>query len=173
MIVTGTSLLGQILTTPSSSGLLSAKAAVGPAGPSPQERPGPDAPSAPVTVSPSTLDALFALQVSSRGANAAGAGARADQSARSAAPSSGAEAGSQATVKAQTVVDPDLVRAIAAALESQKSRGDGTGLTVMSQSSTGSLQTSVSRQNSLKDILDMAGRAQQAIVDLPGQAALH
>ncbi|MGE7414007.1 hypothetical protein [Methylobacterium tarhaniae] len=161
MIVTGASLLGQILTNRTSSGLLFAHAAV-PAEPLPPDKTGSAPASAPVTMSLSTLDALFALHVSPRGTG--GAGAPADIPTRMIAPSSGADAGSLRAVKTRTggrtVVDPDLVRAIAAALDSRKSKGDGTGPTVMSQGAAGSLQTSVSRESSLRDALELAGRAQ-------------
>ncbi len=76
----------------------------------------------------STFDALFALTMSSQGTGAAtGAGTSAGGSAPIVAPSSGVDAGaprrSKALTGGQTVVDPDLVRQIAAALESRKSLG--------------------------------------------------
>ncbi len=88
----------------------------------PATRPEPVSTLASVTMSLSTLDALFALTVSSQGAGAA-TGTRA--LAHLSAPD--LEAGPQRRDKTlmggRTVVDPDLVRAMTAALESRKSMG--------------------------------------------------
>ncbi|AWN53372.1 hypothetical protein DK412_18595 [Methylobacterium sp. 17Sr1-1] len=148
MIVTGSSLLGQLLANWTSPGLVPAKAAPAPAEASIPTQPRPTLAS--VAVSLSTLDALFALRISSRGASAAeatsDAGAPEAIPARPVAPSSDYATGSQRNVKTlmggQTVVDPDLVREITAALESQKSRSGGASLTVVTHRSTGSLDTS-------------------------------
>ncbi|MET7242401.1 hypothetical protein ABZT49_03460 [Methylobacterium sp. EM32] len=103
-----------------------------------------------MTMSLATLDALFALRIASRDASAAGAatdaGAPETVSAWPVAPSWDDATGSQRTVKTlmggQTVVDPDLVREITAALESQKSRSGSASLSVMPHRSTGTLETS-------------------------------
>lgn len=150
MIVAGASLLGQILANRTSPGLVPARAASAPAEASVPARPGPTLAS--VTMSLSTLDALFALRISSRGASAARAVTDAGAhesisaeavSARPAAPSSDHATGSRRNVATlmggQTVVDPDLVREITAALESQKSRSGSASLTGTSHRSTGSL----------------------------------
>ncbi len=133
MIVTGASLLGQILTNRTSSGHASAQAAPAAAGPAPATRSEPISTLTSVTMSLSTLDALFALKVSSPGAGSTtGTRALGDGSAPTAAPPSGFDAGPQRRDKTlaggRTVVDPDLVRQIAAALESRKSMGAAQGV---------------------------------------------
>ncbi|TNC15951.1 hypothetical protein FF100_01405 [Methylobacterium terricola] len=57
-------------------------------------------------------------------------------------------------------MDPDLVRAITAALDSRT--GDGAGPAAMGRRSPVSLETSISRQNSLWDALELAGQAQSS-----------
>ncbi len=131
MIVTGASLLGQILTNRTSSGLASAQAAPVPAEPASATRSEPISTRTSVTMSLSTLDALFALKASSHGTGAAtGTRAPADGSAPIVAPS-GLDAGpprrDMTLAGGRTVVDPDLVRQIAAALESRKSMGAAQG----------------------------------------------
>lgn len=149
MIITGAALLGQILTNRTSSGSPSANAAPATPEAQPPSKPEPTPTPAPVAMSLSMFDALFALQASPRGG-----GASVDSSARMAAPSSGATSGLQQT-RARTTVDPDLVRAITAALDSRK--GDDFGLTATGQRSTVALETSLSHQNSLKDAWELAG----------------
>ena len=132
MIVTGASLLGQILTNRALPGLASAKAASAPAESGPATRPEPVSTLTSVTMSLSTLDALFALKVSPQAAGSTtGTRALAEKSASIATAPAGFDAGPQRRDKTlaggQTVVDPDLVRQIAAALESRKSMGIAQG----------------------------------------------
>lgn len=165
MIITGASLLGQILTNRASSDLVSAKAARTSPEAAPTAKPGPVSTPAPVTMSLSTLDGLFALQASPRGV-----AAPADPSMRIAPQVSGADSGPQRT-EARTAVDPDLVRAIAAALDSRTS-GDA-GPAAAGPRSAVTLETSVSYRSSLSDALELAGRAQRSAVDPDGRAAYH
>ncbi|MFH6784042.1 MULTISPECIES: hypothetical protein [Methylobacterium] len=167
MIVTGASLLGQILTNRTSSGALAAnplaaKAASVPDKPPPQAGPA----SPPVAMSLSTLDGLFALQMSARGTGIAAAPA---------APAGIDPASAQTRPRTggQTAVDPDLVRAIAAALESRKGGGDGAGLAALAPDATVALETSVSRQNSLREALELAGRGPSSALDPQDRASFH